>query len=104
MPAPPQCADPLPSMVQFPGLQYLNAGPLSRRSLSAELWDIRIGPHPARHQRSEEHTSELQSLMRNSYAVFCLKKKILASSLTQTHPLHNSTTLNATTGTPPFNT
>src|SRR3546814_3690223 len=27
------------------------------------------------YQRSEEHTSELQSLMRNSYAVFCLKKK-----------------------------
>src|SRR3546814_3325313 len=26
--------------------------------------------------RSEEHTSELQSLMRSSYAVFCLKKKI----------------------------
>src|SRR3546814_3013493 len=25
--------------------------------------------------RSEEHTSELQSLMRNSYAVFCMKKK-----------------------------
>src|SRR3546814_1165189 len=30
--------------------------------------------------RSEEHTSELQSLMRNSYAVFCLKKKITTSS------------------------
>src|SRR3546814_8345436 len=29
----------------------------------------------ARTQRSEEHTSELQSLMRISYAVFCLKKK-----------------------------
>src|SRR3546814_16794362 len=28
-----------------------------------------------RQLRSEEHTSELQSLMRNSYAVFCLKKK-----------------------------
>src|SRR3546814_8322704 len=28
-----------------------------------------------RQQRSEEHTSELQSLMRNSYAVFCLNKK-----------------------------
>src|SRR3546814_1597546 len=28
-----------------------------------------------RDDRSEEHTSELQSLMRNSYAVFCLKKK-----------------------------
>src|SRR3546814_5946210 len=26
-------------------------------------------------KRSDEHTSELQSLMRNSYAVFCLKKK-----------------------------
>src|SRR3546814_4186116 len=31
-------------------------------------------PHPAS-QRSEEHTSELQSLMRISYAVFCLKNK-----------------------------
>src|SRR3546814_5793159 len=30
---------------------------------------------PAIHRRSEEHTSELQSLMRISYAVFCLKKK-----------------------------
>src|SRR3546814_8149693 len=29
----------------------------------------------AEHRRSEEHTSELQSLMRISYAVFCLKKK-----------------------------
>src|SRR3546814_1874570 len=31
-------------------------------------------------RRSEEHTSELQSLMRNSYAVFCLKKKKNISS------------------------
>src|SRR3546814_9193849 len=32
--------------------------------------------HPVDHaERSEEHTSELQSLMRISYAVFCLKKK-----------------------------
>src|SRR3546814_6116327 len=31
--------------------------------------------HLARHARSEEHTSELQSLMSISYAVFCLKKK-----------------------------
>src|SRR3546814_2618479 len=30
---------------------------------------------PIEKQRSEEHTSELQSLMRISYAVFCLKKK-----------------------------
>src|SRR3546814_2374738 len=33
------------------------------------------GPGPLPHPRSEEHTSELQSLMRISYAVFCLKKK-----------------------------
>src|SRR3546814_8235114 len=32
-------------------------------------------PVPGRNKRSEEHTSELQSLMRISYAVFCLKKK-----------------------------
>src|SRR3546814_4279723 len=32
-------------------------------------------PTMAGFNRSEEHTSELQSLMRNSYAVFCLKKK-----------------------------
>src|SRR3546814_1430923 len=38
------------------------AGPLQRHR--ANTW-----------ARSEEHTSELQSLMRNSYAVFCLKKK-----------------------------
>src|SRR3546814_4930945 len=31
--------------------------------------------HGVRRQRSEEHTSELQSLMRISYDVFCLKKK-----------------------------
>src|SRR3546814_1454953 len=36
-------------------------------------------PH---HTRSEEHTSELQSLMRISYAVFCLKKK--------KHKIHNN--------------
>src|SRR3546814_4278440 len=30
-------------------------------------------------KRSEEHTSELQSLMRISYAVFCLKKKTISS-------------------------
>src|SRR3546814_3228616 len=41
--------------------------------------DGRGHSHPDRHSagtdRSEEHTSELQSLMRNSYAGFCLKKK-----------------------------
>src|SRR3546814_1338987 len=46
----------------------------------AELHGVIDGDHVRRgrgHQRcrSEEHTSELQSLMRISYAVFCLKKK-----------------------------
>src|SRR3546814_3544907 len=36
-------------------------------------------------RRSEEHTSELQSLMRNSYAVFCLKNK---NKHKQTHIRH----------------
>src|SRR3546814_3795913 len=35
-----------------------------------------VHPLPRPGPRSEEHTSELQSLMRLSYAVFCLKKKI----------------------------
>src|SRR3546814_3137170 len=34
-----------------------------------------VSPASASPRRSEEHTSELQSLMRISYAVFCLKKK-----------------------------
>src|SRR3546814_4390071 len=40
----------------------------------------RIAPAPGR-IRSEEHTSELQSLMRISYAVFCLKKKKITNLL-----------------------
>src|SRR3546814_5204453 len=36
--------------------------------------------------RSEEHTSELQSLMRNSYAVFCWKKKKTNTNITITSP------------------
>src|SRR3546814_19094553 len=36
---------------------------------------FRASPRPIEIDRSEEHTSELQSLMRISYAVFCLKKK-----------------------------
>src|SRR3546814_9114430 len=45
-----------------------------------------------RWDRSEEHTSELQSLMRSSYAVFCLKKKQCAPPQTDTPrvPIHLS--------------
>src|SRR3546814_5908537 len=38
----------------------------------------------ARHPRSEEHTSEIQSLMRISYAVFCLKKKTVYNEIKKT--------------------
>src|SRR3546814_1609520 len=46
----------------------------SDAALLAIVFGIGAGMYGAR-RRSEEHTSELQSLMRISYAVFCLKKK-----------------------------
>src|SRR3546814_10905779 len=49
------------------------AGPGNRRVIAAGLADGGNGGHGF--PRSEEHTSELQSLMRISYAVFCLQKK-----------------------------
>src|SRR3546814_7134580 len=42
-------------------------------------------------QRSEEHTSELQSLMRISYAVFCLKKKKKTETKQHKHITHTNT-------------
>src|SRR3546814_10710972 len=54
---------------RWPGSKPLSA-PVSRRRLG------KVRSDPSSFQpRSEEHTSELQSLMRISYAVFCLKKK-----------------------------
>src|SRR3546814_3198243 len=56
------------------------------RAVSCEdcfrVLDRHRGPQRRRRsvQRSEEHTSELQSLMRISYAVFCLKKKMIIAS------------------------
>src|SRR3546814_6744837 len=46
------------------------------RPSTCSPWNFPEFPHSSRGTiRSEEHTSELQSLMRISYAVFCLKKK-----------------------------
>src|SRR3546814_10366635 len=64
-------------------------------------WDAGHGCSPTLLARSEEHTSELQSLMRISYAVFCLKKKKnhkpTQPKLTQPQTYNNSiTTLNKT--------
>src|SRR3546814_8404340 len=56
--------------------------------------------------RSEEHTSELQSLMRNSYAVFCLKKKNFPNNTRhrtpddqQSQQFHINRTIHVTTST-----
>src|SRR3546814_4554165 len=46
------------------------------RPYSDKVFDVHLMISPV---RSEEHTSELQSLMRISYAVFCLKKKTTSS-------------------------
>src|SRR3546814_9667041 len=48
-----------------------------KRVVEPGAFDIMVGPdsRTLKTVRSEEHTSELQSLMRISYAVFCLKKK-----------------------------
>src|SRR3546814_3941450 len=51
------------------GLKERGEDPVNQRELT------NLGTFRAYVQRSEEHTSELQSLMRSSYAVFCLKKK-----------------------------
>src|SRR3546814_2060647 len=63
--------DQLRQSLIFNGLQAI-AYNLNRRNSDLKLYEFgRIYER----DRSEEHTSELQSLMRNSYAVFCLKKK-----------------------------
>src|SRR3546814_1467690 len=46
-----------------------------RTTLLSNIFRVRVTIPPLWRLRSEEHTSELQSLMRISYAVFCLKKK-----------------------------
>src|SRR3546814_6488839 len=60
-----------------------------RRPGDASALGLHYGPDSARAaDRSEEHTSELQSLMRISYAVFCLKKKIKHIQLSLIHILY----------------
>src|SRR3546814_3613879 len=60
-----------------PGLGGVDRGRVGDRGWCAGLGWGRGGHRPRwnKRARSEEHTSELQSLMRISYAVFCLKKK-----------------------------
>src|SRR3546814_6997703 len=56
--------------------QYAASRRLQNRHVDCRIaQNHRRAPGAARVSRSEEHTSELQSLMRHSYAVFCLQKK-----------------------------
>src|SRR3546814_3366326 len=58
------------------GLPVLGPGPVAGKvQYEAASGGRDPGGHVDQSGRSEEHTSELQSLMRISYAVFCLKKK-----------------------------
>src|SRR3546814_5028931 len=67
----PVVSSPLPAMALWPAChrrRHGNGHAALRAQRSLEEYSV-----PS--ERSEEHTSELQSLMRISYAVFCLKKK-----------------------------
>src|SRR3546814_7162382 len=92
--------DSLPVMQQIPSESIDRRAALRRRgSIGAEMHliglDHRLGAAEhaqlledggdMRLDRSEEHTSELQSLMRNSYAVFCLKQKTRDHTLINVH-------------------
>src|SRR3546814_2681790 len=79
---------PLPAFVDIDFVGEDRAAPMEalRALVAREAPGARIIPHaewlgPVARliRRSEEHTSELQSLMRISYAVFCLKKKTIAT-------------------------
>src|SRR3546814_2068118 len=59
-----------------PRLRGVQVLPLHAARIGADADRDAVDEQRGRHHRSEEHTSELQSLMRISYAVFCLKKKI----------------------------
>src|SRR3546814_3356151 len=63
--------------------------------VGVQMRDLRAGQGQPQHPRgdlgrSEEHTSELQSLMRISYAVFCLKKKKnIIDNINKTHKIQH---------------
>src|SRR3546814_6056000 len=68
--------------IAWPGCPVEDGEPALR--LGDEGLEIDAAANGLGQASSEEHTSELQALMRNSYAVFCLKKKT-----TTTHALYN---------------
>src|SRR3546814_7499588 len=75
--------------------QNSEPSPSTRKAHQSECGETNASdagrPRNTASRRSEEHTSELQSLMRISYAVFCLKK-----NTKQTQYIQNTTTLQTT--------
>src|SRR3546814_1259790 len=71
-------------------LKRLSTAPQCRHAFRAHrpVAAAHLGGPAAVARRSEEHTSELQSLMRISYAVFCLKKKNTQQTYTTHENLH----------------
>src|SRR3546814_10365372 len=70
----------LPPMIRVDGdVRRINIPALEHKQVHSLVYDIMSDKQRRDYEeyfeRSEEHTSELQSLMRISYAVFCLKKK-----------------------------
>src|SRR3546814_3915701 len=70
------------SLPTDPAEPPLLAGGTLERFSGTPIRPVVAGQHFGTAERSEEHTSELQSLMRISYAVFCLKKKKKTNSQT----------------------
>src|SRR3546814_9172409 len=60
---------------QIPLVEDIAGGAYRHLQAGERLLAVGLGADAGHGGRSEEHTSELQSLMRISYAVFCLKKK-----------------------------
>src|SRR3546814_3877225 len=81
-----------------PDRHAINPAPLHVEIIVEKASQTHLGMRPHRNGeflaglagavRSEEHTSELQSLMRISYAVFCLKKKMKQHNSIQHTPIH----------------
>src|SRR3546814_1805432 len=65
----------LSRVTSSPSMRMTPPNPPSSRPTACNSVDLPEPEGPSSATRSEEHTSELQSLMRISYAVFCLKKK-----------------------------
>src|SRR3546814_10759442 len=61
------------TLVPFPGVEVPLGGATVSGTFKATTWNLNA-LYEINRDRSDEHTSELKSLMRISYAVFCLKK------------------------------